>query len=204
MPVSLPPLDRAYRVVITPCLFAYRKFIAVDRFVEKQKSRLSWRIYKPSVILAFLLYGLSNALWFTLLGFGIGITTLPIIAAEWVGGLWLLTGIIWARTLGAASPIRCEFRRPAKWIMIAFTPHFLFLAAYNGFGDQGEMATVNISAIITYEFAAVKLNEFLNPISDVSWQIWAILAVTVLALTWFLSRPRLLRAGLPCAERSRT
>ena len=197
MPISMPALDRIYSVVITPCVFAYRKFIAVDQFVEKQKSRLSWRIYKPSVILAFLLYGLSNILWFTFLGFGIGIAALPLIAAEWVGGLWLLTGIVWARTLQAALPFWRELGRIAKWTMIAITPHFLFLVGYNWFSDQGETATGVTGAFITrYEFAAVKLNKFLSPISEVGWQVWALLAVTILTLTWITSHPRLLPAAL--------
>lgn len=171
--------------------------MAVDRFVEKQKSRLSWQLYKPTVILAFILYGLSNLLWFTLFAAGIVIAALPIIAAEWVGGLWLLTGIIWARTLHLASSFWCEFRRIAKWIMIAITPHFLFLVVYNGFSDQGETATGLISGVIsTYELGAVRLNVVLSPVSEVSWQVWAFLAVTILALTWALSRPRLLAASL--------
>lgn len=194
---SLSPLDRVFSFVIAPCVFAYRKFMAVDRYVEKQKSRLSWRIYRPPVILALILYGLSTLLWLTLLGFGVAIASVPFLAAEWVGGLWLLTAIIWARTLRATSTFWCELGRIAKWIMIAITPHFFFLIAYNGFSDQGETPTAVMSAIITtYELAAVRLNEILSPIPDVSWQVWAILAITILALTWILSRPRLLAVSL--------
>lgn len=197
MPISLSPLDRVYSFAIAPCVFAYRRFMAVDHYIDKQKSRLSWRLYKPTVILALILYGLSNLLWFTLLGFGMVIAALPIIAAEWVGGLWLLTGIIWARAMHTASSFWRELGRIAKWIMIAITPHFLFLAAYNGLGDQGETPAGAMSAIITaYELGAVRLNQILGPLTEAAWQFWAILAVTILALTWILSLPRLLAASL--------
>ena len=99
MHMPLSPIDRAYSYAIAPPVFAFRKFMAVDRYAEKQKSRLSWRIYRPSVVLAFFLYGLSNVLWFTLFGAGCLIAVLPVIAADWVGGLWLLAGIIWGMAL---------------------------------------------------------------------------------------------------------
>ncbi len=197
MPITLSPLDRVYKFIIFPCVFAYRKFMAVDSFVERQKSRLSWRIYKPSVLLAFILYALSNLLWLTLLGLGASIAVLPIIAAEWVGGLWLLSGIIWARTLGAAPSFAYELGRIAKWLMIAITPHFLFLVTYNSLSDQDEISAGVIGVVIpAYELAAVRLNEALSPIAEVSWQAWAILAITILVLTWVLSRPRLLTVSL--------
>ncbi|MGO8955715.1 MAG: hypothetical protein ACLP1W_02690 [Rhodomicrobium sp.] len=197
MHMPLSPIDRAYSYAIAPPVFAFRKFMAVDRYAEKQKSRLSWRIYRPSVVLAFFLYGLSNVLWFTLFGAGCLIAVLPVIAADWVGGLWLLAGIIWGMALRATSAFWSELGRIAKWTMLAITPQFVFLAAYNGFSDQGETARGMIGSIITtYELAAVRVNEVLSPVSEVPWSVWAILAFTILAMTWITSRPRLLTESL--------
>ncbi len=46
------------------------------------------------------------------------------------------------------------------------------------------------------ENAAVTLNMWLAPISNLEWYWWALFAVSILALTWILSRPAILRFGL--------
>ncbi len=197
MPQSLPLTDRVYRFAIWPVVFAYRKFAALDGWVDKQKSRLSWRIYRPRVVLTYILYGWGNFLWLSFLGLGFMAASLPVLAGEWVGGLWLFMGIVWAKTMRATSVFWRELGKIAKWTMSAVTPHLLFLAAYNGFSDHGEAASSTVSAFITaYELAAVRVNQALSPIADLPWQVWAALASGILILTWVLSRPRLLAASL--------
>jgi hypothetical protein len=214
---NLSVLDMAFIYAISPVTFLLNRFARLDSYVERQRSGIGWRLYRLSELKALLLYPPSLLLWLIFFGFLAVLMYLPVAAAGWVGGLWLGAAFFWvlalnsngwngieaalallpAPRLTAPGGIPPELGRIAKWIALAVTPHFLFLVAYNVFGDSGQISWPVLETVIkNYEYAAAILNALLLPVSDIEWYWWAAFAVLLLLLTWILSRPRILEAGL--------
>ena len=214
---NLSLLNFAFTRAIAPATFLLNRFFRLDGYVERQKAGISWRLYRPSVLKALILYLLSLILWVWFFGFLAVLGILPVIAAGWVGGLWLgaaffwalgLSGngangveaggaFLWAQRLSPTRRLPPELGRVAKWVALAVTPHFLFLIAYNVFGDSGQTSWPLLEAVIgNYEYAAVVLNRWLAPVSDIVWYWWAGFAVLLLLLTFILAQPAIADTGL--------
>ncbi len=128
---NFSPLDSGIRFLTAPAGPAYRLGARLYNYSEEQKARTSWALYKPSVILAYILQWASSLLWIMYLGMLAGIALTPVLVAGWPGGIWLAGVFFWRLGLDAYPAWLKEFGRIGKWTALAVTPHVLFLAVYN-------------------------------------------------------------------------
>ena len=192
---NFSPLDSGIRFLTAPAGPAYRLGARLYNYSEEQKARTSWALYKPSVILAYFLQSASSLLWIMYIGMLAGIALTPVLVAGWPGGIWLAGVFFWRVGLDAYPAWLKEFGRIGKWTALAVTPHVLFLTIYNANTANGAQLAMD-PLLKGYENAAVTLNMWLAPIGDLKWYWGALFAVSILALTWILSRPAILRFGL--------
>jgi hypothetical protein len=191
---NFSPLDSSIRLLTAPVGPAYRLGSRLYAYTEKQKARTSWALYRPSVLVAYLLYWASSLLWILYVCWLLGIALTPVFLAGWPGGVWLTGVFFWRVGFDVWPAWLKELGRIGKWMAIAVTPHVIFLAVYNNIGSNPPPA---LDAFIKgYENAAVTLNMWLAPLSGLEWYWWAAFFVSVLALTWILSRPAILRFSL--------
>jgi hypothetical protein len=192
---NLSLLDSGFRFLTRPFGAAARVGARIYNYSEEQKARTSWALYRPSVIWAYFLYWSSSLLFIMYFGMMCGIALTPVFAAGWPGGVWLAGALFWRLGLEPVKMLFVELGRIGKWVTLAVTPHVIFLAVYNANTANGSQPAMD-SLLKNYENAAVTFNLWLEPIADLPWYWWALFAVSILALTWILSRPAILRFSL--------
>lgn len=161
-----------------------------------------WLLRLPLIGLRWLLESIEYLIIYGLLWIvGILLVSLlagiPIKFTEWVGGVWYGGLASWFVLRTHEKWYWRAVAKISRMVAIAVTPQFLFLLLYNGLPDAGIGTPTALHEVIkSYEYGAVRLNGYLQPIGEVPWYWWGGAAVTLLLVALALEAPSLVKRAL--------